>query len=65
VLKVTLNLTVGAFKFRANDDWAINVGGSLTGLTQDGANISIAAAGNYTITLDVSKKVYTSTVTKN
>ena len=27
VLKVTLNLTVGAIKFRANDDWAVNLGG--------------------------------------
>lgn len=65
VLKVTLNLTVGAFKFRANDGWAVNVGGNLTGLTQDGANIPITVAGNYTITLDVSKAAYTSTLTKN
>ena len=63
VLKVTLNLTAGSFKFRANDDWAINWGGSLSGLTQDGANISVAAAGNYTITLNVATA--TSTVTKN
>ena len=65
VLKVTLNMTVGAFKFRANDDWAVNVGGNMGALTQDGANIPIAAAGNYTITLDVSKAVYSCTVTKN
>jgi len=65
VLKVTLNLTVGAFKFRANDDWAINVGGNLGALTQDGANIPITVAGSYTITLDVSKAVYTATLTKN
>jgi hypothetical protein len=65
VLKVTMNLTVGSFKFRANDDWAINMGGELGALSQGGANIPIAAAGNYTITLDVSKAVYTSTVTKN
>ncbi len=65
VLKVTLNLTVGSFKFRANDDWAINMGGDLGALSQGGANIPITAAGNYTITLDVSKAVYTSTVTKN
>lgn len=65
VLKVTLNLTAGSYKFRANDDWAVNVGGSLTALTQDGANLSVAAAGNYTITLNVSKAVYTATITKN
>jgi len=65
VLKVTLNMTAGAFKFRANDDWAVNVGGNMGSLTQDGANIPIAAAGNYSITLDVSKAVYSCTVTKN
>jgi hypothetical protein len=65
VLKVTLDMTPGAFKFRANDDWAVNLGGSLGGLTQGGANIPVTVAGNYTITLDVSKAVYTSTVTKN
>ena len=65
VLTITLNLTTGSFKFRANDDWAVNMGGSLTALSQGGDNIAVAAAGNYTITLDVSKAVYTSTVTKN
>ena len=65
VLKVTLNMTAGAFKFRANDDWAVNVGGNMGALTQDGANIPVAAAGNYTITLDVSKAAYSCTVTKN
>lgn len=65
VLKVTLNLTVGALKFRANDDWAINVGGNLNALSQGGSDIPITVAGNYTLTLDVSKAVYSCTVTKN
>ncbi|HEY3370099.1 MAG TPA: SusE domain-containing protein [Prolixibacteraceae bacterium] len=52
VLTVTLDLTAGEYKFRANDDWAINLGGDLTALTQNGGNIAVAAAGNYTITLD-------------
>ncbi|MCE1199230.1 MAG: SusF/SusE family outer membrane protein [Marinilabiliales bacterium] len=65
VLKVTLNLTVGSFKFRANDDWAINLGGDMGALSQNGDNIPVATAGNYTITLDVSKPVYTSTIKKN
>jgi len=65
VMKVTLNLTAGSYKFRANDAWTVNVGGSLTALTQDGGNLSVAAAGNYTITLNVSKAVYTATITKN
>lgn len=63
VLKATLNLTAGSFKFRANDAWAVNWGGSLTGLTQDGANIAVAAAGNYTITLD--PLTAKGTITKN
>jgi starch-binding outer membrane protein SusE/F len=63
VLKVTLDLSAGSFKFRANDAWTINWGGSLGGLTQDGANIAVATAGNYTITLDPFKA--TGTITKN
>ncbi|MCX6220700.1 MAG: SusF/SusE family outer membrane protein [Bacteroidia bacterium] len=66
VLKVTLNLTVGAIKFRANDDWAVNLGGlNLSALTNGGDNIPIAVAGNYTLTLDVLKAVPSCTVTKN
>ena len=65
VLKVTLNLTVGSFKFRANDDWAVNLGGTTTALTQDGSNIAVAVAGNYTITLNVNSAVYSCTITKN
>lgn len=63
VLKITVDLAVGAFKFRANDDWAVNFGGSLNALTKEGANIAITAAGNYTITLDPWSNV--ATVTKN
>ena len=37
-------------KFRANDDWAINWGGTLDALTQGGANITVAA-GTYDIQL--------------
>ncbi len=66
VLKVTLNLVAGSLKFRANDDWAINVGGlNLTALTQGGDNIPVAVAGNYTLTLDVLKAVPSCTITKN
>jgi len=52
----------GGFKFRANDDWAVNLGGDINALTQDGANIAITA-GNYTITLDPWSKV--ATITQN
>jgi hypothetical protein len=66
VLKVTLNLTVGSIKFRANDDWAINYGGTNLGaLVPGGDNIAIATAGNYTLTFDVLKAVPSCTITKN
>lgn len=52
---ITLNLVAGAIKFRANDDWALNLGdnGSDGRPDVNGANIAIADAGNYTITLDI------------
>ena len=60
-----VELTKGGVKFRANADWAINWGGDVNGLTQDGANISLAA-GTYDITLTLStegnhKAVFTET----
>lgn len=64
---VTTDLSAGEFKFRANGEWKIDVGGSLEDLTQGGSNISIAA-GNYTIKLYLtrctSNKMYCK-VTKN
>lgn len=63
VFKATLDLVTGEMKFRANDDWGVNFGGDLNALTQDGANIAIATAGNYTITLNPWSKV--ATITKN
>jgi hypothetical protein len=59
----TLNLTEAAFKFRANHAWAYDFGGSLSALTPGGANISVAEAGNYTITLNPWTRV--ATMTKN
>ena len=63
VFKVTVDLTANSFKFRANDGWAVNLGGSLDNLTQDGSNFSVSEAGNYTITLDPWNMV--ATMTKN
>lgn len=63
VFTATINLVAGEFKFRANDDWAVNYGGALTALTPGGDNIPVAAAGNYTITLDPWARV--ATITKN
>lgn len=63
VFSVTLNLTANSFKFRANDDWAYSLGGSLDKLTSDGGNIPVPEAGIYTITLNPWTKV--ATMTKN
>ena len=63
VFTVTLNLTGGnEIKFRANDDWAVNLGGPLGALTQGGANIPISTTGNYTITLNPWTNVATVTM---
>jgi starch-binding outer membrane protein SusE/F len=62
VFKATIDLTVGEMKFRANDDWAVNLGGSLGALTQDGANIQVTTPGNYTITLNPWTRVATMTM---
>ena len=42
-----IDLAADEFKFRANDDWAINWGGEEGNLTQDGPNLKIAEAGKY------------------
>lgn len=65
----TGNLTAGEFKFRANEEWGINLGGnSFSDLVEDGKNLNIPEDGNYTIKLyatrSTSNKIYC-TVTKN
>lgn len=57
--KITVNLTAGAIKFRQDHKWDVNLGGSGGNLTAGGADIAVAAAGNYTITLDVTGSKYT------
>ena len=47
----TIELAADEFKFRANDDWGINVGGSFDDLTQDGGNLKVTEAGTYEIKL--------------
>ncbi len=56
---ININLLPGEFKFRENDDWAVNVGGPMDNLTFDGDNHTLAAGGNYTITLDLNPAGYT------
>ena len=67
VWSITLNLTAGDIKFRANDGWDLNYGdtGPDGKLEEGGADIAIESAGNYTITLDLSGAIYTYTVKKN
>ena len=65
-LKITTNLSAGEFKFRANNSWDFNFGGSNGELTAGGANIAIPSAGSYTITLYLGPKgVATYTLVKN
>jgi len=58
----TMTLQAGQVKFRANDDWAYNLGGDAAALEADGGNLSVAADGNYTITLSYDGETYTSSV---
>lgn len=60
----TVNLTEGEYKFRANDDWGINLGGSPDDLKQDGANIKVTEAGTYLVTLDLSTLPYKASLVK-
>lgn len=56
---VTTTLGVGDFKFRANHDWPINLGGTPSALKWGGDNIHVSTAGTYTITLDLVNGTYT------
>ncbi|UOQ70290.1 SusE domain-containing protein [Hymenobacter cellulosilyticus] len=54
VWTLTTDMKADFFKFRANKAWTNNLGadGPDGSLKQDGADIKLAEAGNYTITLD-------------
>lgn len=60
-MEVFLDLVPGELKFRANDDWAINLGSDNGDaiLTQDGANVVIEKAGEYHLLLYLDKPDYT------
>jgi len=59
-----LDLVAGELKFRANDDWTINMGdnGPDGVLEYDGANVVIDERGTYTITMTLGSPDYTYTV---
>lgn len=46
-----VTFTTGTFKFRANDEWAINWGGDMDNLKMDGDNI-LVEAGTYHVVLN-------------
>ncbi|MCH5230503.1 MAG: hypothetical protein J1F43_01755 [Muribaculaceae bacterium] len=58
---MTLN-EEGGWKFRFNNGWDINLGGSTTDLVLNGDNIT-TPAGTYTVTLNLSAVPYTCTLT--
>ncbi len=60
---ISLYLNSGEFKFRLDNSWAVNYGdnGNNLSLEQDGANIPVSVAGNYTIVLDIANLSYTIT----
>lgn len=65
---ITLDLTAEEIKFRANDNWDLNYGdsGADGSLELGGDNIAVPAAGNYTVTLDLSvPRAYIYTLTLN
>jgi len=51
---ITTDLVAGEVKFRMNDAWDWNLGGTESSLSQGGANLPISEAGNYTIKLYLS-----------
>lgn len=50
--KITITLVDGDIKFRLNDDWGWNLGGTQSSLTQNGNNYTLTG-GNYTIALTI------------
>lgn len=61
-----IDLSQGDIKFRANDGWDINLGddGANGTLEYNGANIAVAEAGSYKITMKLESPDYTYTVEK-
>lgn len=64
---ITVDLVAGEAKFRANDDWGINLGddGADALLEYDGGNIAIPGGGSYTLKLYLGKQDYTYSIVSN
>lgn len=52
------------WKFRANEGWDVNLGGSSEDLKQNGANLVAPGEGTYQVTLNLSTLPYAVTLTK-
>ena len=68
IWSIVMNLTEGAVKFRQDNDWAVNWGSNTfpSGVgTQDGPDIPIPAAGEFTITFNANNGEYHFTVTSD
>lgn len=61
--EITIALSAGEFKFRANNGWTLNLGGDNNGdgsMDFGGPNLTVATAGTYTVILDLSNpRAYT------
>lgn len=57
-----VTLKTGTMKFRANDAWDANLGGSFNDLRQNGSDISVKE-GTYHVVLDLSSLPYKATLT--
>lgn len=64
VWKGVVTFGEGEFKFRANDAWDVNLGGSMNDLSQGGDNIPSPGVGTYEVTLDLSAIPYSCTLVK-
>lgn len=53
----------GGWKFRMNNDWAVNLGGEMNCLIYNAGNLSMDNTGVYHVVLDIAKVPYTCTVT--
>jgi hypothetical protein len=64
---ITLDLTAGEIKFRANDGWDLNYGDTdYDGTMEEGGdNIPIDEAGNYTVVLSLETPGYAYSIVKN
>ncbi|MDZ7806683.1 MAG: SusF/SusE family outer membrane protein [Gracilimonas sp.] len=68
VWTITLTLTAGEIKFRANNAWDLNYGDDEgDGFLEENSdtNIQVASGGNYTVTLDLSDYPYSYSLEQN